>query len=192
MSWEVAPNIATVVSIGAVVYQLWQSRRHARTAFEDNLAREYRDIISKLPVAALLGEKLTPEQDTDSLPYFYRYIDLCNEQVFLRKKGRISRDTWSNWCSGIRGNLGRSAFTRAWRQIRKRSDRDDDCSNVDFDELRWLESHEFRRDPHWLSRWCSYVLRWCSPVLRRVKPRNQQCGLKLREGADDPEQRDAA
>lgn len=39
-------------------WQLWLTRRQAVVAFEDGLAREYREIAQRLPVAALLGEKI--------------------------------------------------------------------------------------------------------------------------------------
>jgi hypothetical protein len=59
----------------------------------------------------------------------YQYLDLCNQQVFLSKLGRISKDTWVYWLDGISTNLQRPAFARAWSEIAARS-------NGDFSELR--------------------------------------------------------
>src|SRR4051812_9240560 len=55
-------SAATAIGVGLTVYQLWSSRQQAKTAFEDVMAREYRDLIAKIPVAALFGDSLTDEQ----------------------------------------------------------------------------------------------------------------------------------
>ena len=75
----------------------WASRRgaiQARTDFEDDLAREYRQLAREIPTKALLGEELTPKEHGYAFPLFFHYIDLSNEQIFLRKNGRISAQTW--------------------------------------------------------------------------------------------------
>jgi hypothetical protein len=124
-------NVATAIAVICAAWQLLLSQRQAVTAFEDALAKEYRDIAATLPVKALLGEPLTEEEHVKSFDEFYRYFDLCNQQVFLHQTGRVSASTWKFWQEGIASNLRRPAFARAWSEI---SDR----SNGDFSELRSL------------------------------------------------------
>jgi hypothetical protein len=145
---------AALTGVGVVV-TAWQVRlaeRQARTAFEDSMAREYREIARRLPVAALLGEPLHEHERIGSLEDFFRYIDLSNEQVFLRSRSRISAETWLNWRDGIRSNLSRPAFSLAWVEIKQRS------ANG-FSELRRLETSDFEEDP------ASWDLSHVSPVL---------------------------
>ena len=76
------------------------------TSFEDDLSKQYRQVARSLPIEALLWEQLTSEKQGDALDDFYRYIDLTNEQVFLRVNGRVARATWRNWVDGKRVTSG--------------------------------------------------------------------------------------
>jgi hypothetical protein len=133
-------SIATAIGVLVAATQLWASRQQATTQFEDSLAQDYRAILRKIPIQALLGEDLSDEEYKNNLDNFYYYIDLTNEQVFLRKVKRLRRDTWLNWCDGIRSNLSRPTFHRAWEEIKERSDNN-------FQELRKLEKGNFKSDP---------------------------------------------
>jgi hypothetical protein len=132
-------SIASVVSAAGVLVaarQLSQSKRQARTDFEDRLASEYRQIALALPLTALLGEPLTYVEHQRSLEHFYHYFDLCNEQVFLHQNQRVSSQTWLSWRDGIRSNMRRPAFAKAWQEIKRRS-------GSDFQELRELEASDY-------------------------------------------------
>jgi len=124
-------NVATAIGVGVAAWQLFTTRQQAATTFEDSLTNQYRTLIERIPVEALFGEALNHQTQTDLLPHFYRYFDLCNEQAFLHKKGRISAQTWENWKDGITNNLERPAFATAWVQVAARA-------SSDFNYLRAL------------------------------------------------------
>lgn len=145
--WEAFGRVveiaASAVAAGGILIagrQLKLTQKQAETAFEDSLAREYRELAQRLPTAALLGEPLHPKAQENALDELYRYIDLSNEQVFLRMQGRITEPTWVNWCDGIRGNLAKPAFWAAWEEV---SHRDADS----FSELRRLIGSNYTEDP---------------------------------------------
>jgi len=71
---------------------------------------------------------------------FYRYIDLTNQEVFLRSQRRIRPETWASWREGIAHHLRRPAFKAAWDQIKAEA-------VDDFPELRRLEQGGFTNDP---------------------------------------------
>jgi hypothetical protein len=146
---EMVEQIGAIATAVGVLLGAWQLRRsaiQARTDFEDRVAEEYRRISQRIPVEALLGDGLSPEKQSECLAVFYQYIDLSNEQVFLRMTRRISKRTWVNWRDGIRSHLARSAFASAWQEIKVRA-----ADN--FDELRLLEKSNFEGDPAtWSSR----------------------------------------
>lgn len=144
-------NIATAAAVIVAAWQLVLSLRQSVTNFEDSFAKEYRDLASKLPTKALLGEPLTDKEYAKCFDEMYHYFDLCNQQAFLRKAGRISDKTWTFWHDGMASNLKRSAFKRAWAEIAARA-------NGDFSELRelfppdaWLAQSNER--PTWRSTW---------------------------------------
>ena len=141
---------ATAVGVLVAAVALLMQRGQSRTTFEDDLVRQYREIVKpKLVTAAVLDD--VSETDAELLSPFYQYIDLCNEQVFLRLSGRVRRRTWDQWADGIKVNLARPAVASAWDTIKEKAP-------TDFQELRLLESCEYRDPRSWFSRprrfWC--------------------------------------
>jgi hypothetical protein len=141
-------DLGSLATAAAVLVAAWQVRRstlQATTDFEDDLNREYREVMRGLSVAAYLGEAVDDRQFANDYPALVQYIDLSNEQVFLRQAGRVGQITWQSWCEGIEANLDKPAFKRAWQQVKV-------SANQSFSELRQLESTSFRSDPRsWVS-----------------------------------------
>ena len=140
-NWIMA--IASVVMAIGVLLAWWQIRLaklQATTRFEDDIAREYRELIFRLPSEALLGRPLDEKKYLEPLDELFHYIDLTNEEIFLRQQGRISRETWIYWLDGIKSNLSRPAFKKAWEEIKSQTD------DI-FLELRQLEASGFKADP---------------------------------------------
>lgn len=134
--------VASVVSALGVFFTYWQVRiirAQAVTQFEDDLDREYRQIISHLPACAILGRPLTTQEYEANKERLLAYIDLSNEQVFYRKCKRITDLTWESWRIGIQTNLTSPAFSEAWREIKN--------NTPHYEELRRLEKEMFRNDP---------------------------------------------
>jgi hypothetical protein len=70
----------------------------------------------------------------------YNYLDLCNEQTYLRRKKRISKNRWEDWNVGIKNNLSKPTFKVVWNEIK------DNAPNT-FTALETLEKHKFEIDP---------------------------------------------
>lgn len=132
-------NAVTALSVALAFWQLVLAKKVAQSQFEDALAKEYRELASRIPTKALLGRGLSLQEYDSAFDELYRYIDLSNEQVALRKNGRISKETWVNWSSGIKANLALPVFARAWKQIQVETD--------SFQELRRAHEEEFKVDP---------------------------------------------
>ena len=132
--------VLSMLGIFLAFRQLRLSRYIAQMQFEDGLSREFREIAAKLPKRALMGDAI-PDSESDQLfDEFYRYFDLCNEQIFLRTQNRVSTSTWSNWQSGIRSMLARTAFREAWNVILA-------YPQHGLDELARLITEDFQHDP---------------------------------------------
>jgi hypothetical protein len=137
-------SVATAVGVIVAAGPLWLARSQARSQFEDGLVTEYRRIASLLPVEALLGAELPTKKLEERLSAFYQYVDLTNEQIYLRQKGRIRRNTWTEWLGGIEGHLARPAFDAAWKRIKL------DTGIPDFTEyarLRQMVLEAGEKDP---------------------------------------------
>jgi hypothetical protein len=140
IDWTSVGSIATAIAVLIAAWQLRRGTVQARTDFEDDLSREYRELARSIPVNALLGRELPEPEFEEALPALYRYVDLSNEQVFLRMQGRICRATWNNWLDGIRSNFERPAFAMAWSRVKTNA-------KGSFSELRKLEDGQFKEDP---------------------------------------------
>ena len=101
--------------------QLWLARLQAATQFEDSLSAQYRSLMRAVPVNAVLDEDLQDAEYRRTLPVFYPYFDLCNEQAFLRSRRWIRRATWKDWREGIVTNLTKPAFQKAWAEVALRA-----------------------------------------------------------------------
>lgn len=132
---------STVAAVGVLFAfgQLRVSKNIAQLQFEDGLAREYRELASRIPTSALLGHSLSEGEYQEAFDEFFRYVDLSNEQVSLRQRGRIGKAVWLYWCTGIQANLALPSFKRAWTEIQAQ------CTG--FHELRRLEAEIFGHDP---------------------------------------------
>lgn len=137
--------LAAVVSTLGVWFvwrQLQFQKTIAQLQFEDGLAKEYRELASRIPTKALLGSGLSPREYRDAFDELFRYIDLSNEQVLLRMSGRVGDSTWRNWNSGIKYNLSLPAFKRAWETVQTKNPEQ-------FSELRTLVEKGFCDPMRW-------------------------------------------
>jgi hypothetical protein len=137
--------LATAAGVVLVGVQLAFARRQQRTAFEDDLTREYRDIARTLPPEAFFDQLpdgvVSP--DFSAHPAFLRYVDLCNQQAFLRARRRIGRRTWAEWAEGMRDNHARDAFRQAHEHLLTHM-------TESFADLRLL-TNDWAADPAWVA-----------------------------------------
>lgn len=140
MNWAATGSIATALGVIFVGWQIWQTKKQNITAFEDEMSRQYREILKTIPVKALLEEDLSQQEFAEAMDGIYHYLDLSNEEVFLRQNGRVSQETWKSWCDGIKSNLSRKTFGQVWRIIQARVP-------DNFLELQTLEERNIKGDP---------------------------------------------
>ena len=88
----------------------------------------------------LIGRMVPQQQWRDTRELIYNYLDLCNEQVFLRSRRRIRTDTWRDWAAGIRSHLQKPCFQKVWLEVKEESP-------GWFSFLERLEQDEFEIDP---------------------------------------------
>jgi hypothetical protein len=116
----IASGITSVLSLVGLLLVWWQlkeTKKIAKQQFEDNLAKEYRELINRIPTKVMLGKKLTNNDFYKYFDEFYRYFDLCNEQIMLKQSGRIDASVWANWFEGIQANMQLPEFKKAWKII---------------------------------------------------------------------------
>lgn len=170
MEWpeiiKLSASIATALGVGIAAYHILQAKQQSVTSFEDDFTRQYREIIQRIPIKALLNEDLGEDDFETALNNIYNYIDLTNEQIFLRRQGRIRSKTWENWRDGMKANLALPAFKRAWEMIKEKT------PDNFFEDWRCLEIWKFESDP---KSWKDKDIRECR-ITRQMQPTAKRVG----------------
>lgn len=143
---DIATTAGTIITFFAVVIaaigvlvtakQLSLSRKLAQTTFEDSIDQQYRLLARDIPVDILIDE--CKEVDERYRELIFNYLDLCNEQIYLRAKERVSHERWQDWCTGIEENLSKESFKSVWEEVK---------SKASFTYLNRLEDDQFSTDP---------------------------------------------
>ena len=140
MDWTSIASIATSVGVFVAAWRIRESRKLSMASFEDSFDQQYRILSHEIPVDALIGESLEGEVRKKARESIYNYLDLCNEQIYLRMKCRISTERWQEWRSGIKGNLQRTVFQEVWQEVKRNAPET-------FTFLERLELEKFESDP---------------------------------------------
>ncbi len=140
MNWDTFASIATAIGVGIAAWQIWESKKLTSAAFEDSYDQQYRELIYTIPVNALLGKPLSEAEEISARESVYNYLDLCNEQIYQRKKNRISEDRWNEWALGIKENINRPYIKQVWEEVK-------DCAPDSFSFIERLERDSFGSDP---------------------------------------------
>lgn len=122
------------------IYQVWRNTEQSKTTFEDSISKEYRDISKSIPYNALLGKTLVGNEIEQTLNEIYNYMDFCNEQIFLRKSGRVRKDTWNNWQEGMRTNFSLPIFASTAKDVFEELP-------STFNELKKVMDQKYNTDP---------------------------------------------
>ena len=132
-SWSLALQILTIIGIGFAGLQVFYAQKSYQEAREQAFYNSYRDSLNSIPSKYFLGTPLEASFDllpSDVQQAFFVYIDLCNEQVFAHDSRKISKRTWKNWETGIKGNFRLPAFLSAWEYIRTKSGSYDELNRL--------------------------------------------------------------
>ena len=132
---------ATAFGVVIAICQIWRNIEQSKTAFEDSLSKEYREIIRSITYNALIGEPIAEDEKEHEFNKIYNYMDFCNEQIFLRKNGRIRKNTWMDWQDGMKINFSLPIFGETSKKVF------DKLPDI-FHELRMVKDKNFDTDPN--------------------------------------------
>jgi len=143
IDWNSIVSIFTSIGVLLAAFQLRVSSKIAQSEFEDSIDQQYRELAKGIPVDALIGKSVSEDKKELTRELIYNYLDLCNEQTFLRKNKRVRKNTWIDWCAGIESNLEKIEFDNVWSEIKQEAPKT-------FTFLEQLEKSRFQEDP---SKW---------------------------------------
>lgn len=140
IDWNSVASVFTAIGVMVAAFQLRVGSKVAQTEFEDSIDQQYRELAKGIPVDALIGRSVSDGKAELTRELIYNYLDLCNEQIFLRQKQRVRKDTWVDWCAGIESNLHKLEFQKVWAEVKRES-------SATFSFLEKLEKSNFNEDP---------------------------------------------
>ena len=120
---------------------MWRNANQSKTTFEDSLTKEYREIIRKIPYKVLVGDEITDSEKDEAFNEIFNYMDICNEQIFLRITGRIRKNTWLNWQEGMKTNFSSPIFKLVSKEVFEKL-------NGNFTELKKVHELKYDTDPN--------------------------------------------
>lgn len=110
-----------VVTLKGIRDQLWMMTFAEYT-------RRYSEIMDGLPFEARrpggnfsLSGLPDPERQR-VLGITRKYLNLCSEDLFLTRKGKIDKETWTIWKTGIKDTMRLPCFQGAWTALRAEYD----------------------------------------------------------------------
>ncbi len=124
--WSNAFEWVVGVGIFGIVTQVWSVRRSARLNFEQHFIDRYRQVVARMPLSHLWGDCESHMDVPDHVDpttverAYFDYFELCEEQFYYRRGGRISNATWRDWAIGITSNGQLPTFRSAWHDFETR------------------------------------------------------------------------
>jgi len=140
IDWDMITSVATAIGVFVAAWQLWEARKVSQSSFEDHLDEQYRQLAYAIPVDVFLSKKIDKKTRNTAREWVYNYLDLCNEQIYLRMKNKISHDRRREWESGIRQNIRRPFFAEVLQEV-------EDDSLETFTYLERLIQEDYNTDP---------------------------------------------
>jgi len=110
------------VALIALIWQTRQTNEQMKLNFFADYTKRYQEILLNLPY-----EINSPDFDFTSLKagkrertlrYIQAYFDLCSEEYYLNKAGKIDKKVWLEWEEGIRYTFSKQAYKKAWDIIK--------------------------------------------------------------------------
>lgn len=110
--WTIASSIASVVTALAVVFavgQLRVARQQSHREFENLYVQRYWSLLDRFSEAAVLDDDLSA-WDRGDKAIALNYMRLCEDQLDMRRLGRITNSSWSFWAPAIRQAMSEPAY----------------------------------------------------------------------------------
>jgi len=138
MNWSAISTIiaalAALAAVGAFVWNVLETRRSTRLRIFTEYTRRYHETMLMIPTS-VFGQDFDLRQVEDEkcevlLRAMRAYFDMCWEELYLNKAGKLEPQVWKYWQAGMVDLFKHPVFGQAWDAIQ--SDRYYDRSFHEF------------------------------------------------------------
>ena len=113
--------IGVFITAVALFFTVRSFQKQLQLNFFSEYTRRYQEITLNLPESIneedFDYDSLSPDIKDKTMRYMRAYFDLCSEEYFLKRKGSIDNETWSEWETGMKFAFSKSAFQQAWKML---------------------------------------------------------------------------
>ena len=115
MSWQWtdwATFIVDALTGAAIIFAVWQLMFHSRQMHRDLeslYVQRYWELMDRRSIGWVTEDKTAPED----LPVIRAYLQLCEDEIELRKRGRVTDSTWAFWAVAIRDQCSQEPYAAA-------------------------------------------------------------------------------
>jgi len=119
---QIAGAISIIVGVASFILSIRNAQRQMNAQIVMKYAERYEKIMDSFPREAfrlrfdLDSELPPPSQELTAC--VLKYLNLCSEEFYLRKKGYIAKDVWSIWEGELNRTLRSGVFRREWEGLR--------------------------------------------------------------------------
>jgi hypothetical protein len=102
------------VAIGIFILQGRKANYIRRQEFADSYVQRYWEIREKFPMRVRIDGYLRTggelRLDEEQVRAIWDYLELCEDEIDLRKQGTITYETWKIWAEGIESSVASYPF----------------------------------------------------------------------------------
>lgn len=134
-------SMVTCLTIGFAALQLIFHSRQTHREFESLYVQRYWNLMDKRSEPFAVKQKVLPEDKS----VIRGYLQLCEDEIDLRRLGRVTDHTWRFWASAIKSQCSEPAYKAELKKL----DREQ------YPRVRELLAYGSARDPldkHWVVR----------------------------------------
>lgn len=119
---QIAGAVSVILGVVSFIWSIRNNRRQMNAQMVMKYAERYEKIMDSFPREAFhlrfdLDSELPPPS-VELTICVLKYLNLCSEEFYLRKKGYIAQDVWSIWESELHRTLRSKLFRREWESLR--------------------------------------------------------------------------
>jgi hypothetical protein len=118
---QIGTLISVIVGFSGLVLGLYSYRRQMTVQILMKYTERYEGILDGFPEVATkyrFDPNALPPQSAELTLSVLKYLNLCSEEFYLRKRGYLPKDVWQIWEGDILRMLGDELVRREWEVLR--------------------------------------------------------------------------
>ena len=118
---QLATLISVIVGIATLSFAIRSYQRQMNAQVFIEYTGRFEQIMQSFPhsawAARLNLEKALPEPSDELSLCVLRYLNLCSEEYYLRRRGYLAKEVWGIWERELQRTLKCPLFVREWKKL---------------------------------------------------------------------------